>query len=463
MQAWPPRTDSAPRLLLAVALVLGSSVLGACGRDSQAPLDRAILILLDTARPDRMSLYGHDRPTTPELERLAERAVVFEQAISHAPWTLPSMASILSGSPAREVFDRRLLRSEVQSLRNAGFRTAAVTEGGYLSSFYGFDLGFDVYYEERAIDALDDPGDGSRGIAHTFRLAREWIDAHRDDRFFLLIHTYEPHIPYQRRSFAQGMDPGSLGPTFEIEDFHAVRNGEIELTDAELAYLGALYDGGLLEADRHVGALLDHLEAIGLLGSTLLVLTSDHGEELGNHYRSRAGDHGHSLLDDELRVPLVIAHPSADIVPHRVTQQVLSLDIMPTILEFLGVEPHPRVHGRSLAPLMRGEAVEPRAAFGASPHSGPDRASIRYAGFKYVEIIGPVLGKQPLRPLPPPAQLYDLTADPDELQNLALQRPELVERFRAMLASDGSAGAITAIKAVDDTLRQRLEALGYVE
>jgi arylsulfatase A-like enzyme len=445
---------------LAAVALLGALALG-CGRNGP-PYDHAILILLDTARADRMSVYGHDRPTTPALERLARRGVVFDQAVSAAPWTLPSMASILGAAPAHEVFDRRLLRSETQSLQNAGFRTAAFTEGGYLSSFYGFALGFDEYHEQEGFEGLEAGDDENSGIAHTFRLAREWIDAHRDERFFVLIHTYEPHMPYRRRTFAEGMDPGRFGPTFENDDYRAIREGRRVPTDVELAYLAALYDGGLLEADRHVGALVDHLAASGLLDDSLVVVTSDHGEELGEHWRSRAGDHGHSLRDDLLRVPLVIAPTAGDFAGRRVPDQVSTVDVMPTVLELLGVTPHPRSRGRSLAPLLRGERLEPRPAFATSPHSGPDRAALRFAGFKLIETVGPVVGKDPLRPLPPPVQLYDLAEDPGEQHNLADERPQLVERFHRVRTEDGAANAITLDGGEDETLHDRLKALGYL-
>jgi len=453
------------RRVLTLFLPLLFVVFASCEASGPGGLRGVVLILLDTVRPDHLSAYGYDRETSPAISRLGERGVVFEQAVSSAPWTLPAAATLFSGSPAHRVFDERLTRSGVEAFQRAGFTTAAFTEGAFLSSRYGFSLGFQHYGEEKGFEAVYGTGT-EPAIEKTFRLAGEWLARHRRDRFFLLIHTYEPHAPYKRRTFAEALPPGAVGETFEAPTLHALRQGSLSLDDADLEYLKALYDGGILETDRHVGIFLERLAALGIRDTTLVVLTSDHGEELGDHYRTRCGDHGHSLLDDLLKVPLIIDDPSRSYAASRVEAQVRTMDIMPTLLDLVGVPSHIPMEGRSLVPLMQGQSEPGRIAFGGSPHSGPDRSYVRHRGYKYVRVTGAGTRRtMKLIPTPPSEQLYELRKDPGELHNLVDEEPELVAGFRKLLddLSDGDLRSIEAPDALDDELRKRLESLGYVD
>jgi len=460
--------------------LLAVSAVG-CGRDGGPPgpaldsapreLQGAVLIVLDTVRADRVSAYGYSRATTPTLDRLAADGVLFEQVVSFAPWTLPSLATILSGKRADAVYvDNRLRESLVQTIGAAGYRTAAITEGGFFSSYFGFDLGFEHYVEEEGAVQLvhagkrRDPGK-TGGIETTFRLAGEWIAAHRQERFFLMIHTYEPHSPYRRHAFTEGLERGVIGDEFRIEMLSALRREEVRLSDPELDYLSALYDGGILESDRHVGAFLRRLEKEGLRDRTLVVVTSDHGEELGEHYRSRAGDHGHALFDDQLLVPLIFHHPLESYPVTRVAAQVRTMDILPTMAEILGAGSGDRLDGASLVPLMRGAEQRGRPAVGGSTKGGPPRAFLRHLDYKFVAVLDPRQGTDPLPTPPPRYQLYDLRADPGERDDLAATRPELTRRLLGILhETAGGGGRPTEVtEPVDGELRERLRSLGYLQ
>ena len=436
-----------------------------CSKEPLRPRG-VVLFLLDTVRPDRLSCYGNRRPTSPAIDALAARGARFEQVVSFAPWTLPSIAALLSGEPANVAFQGTLKQSLIEDLERAGVRAAAITENGWFAAKYGVDRGFDEFVEDSPF--REDDQLGKAGVGRTFKRAREWLEDHvrtrGDQPFFLLVHSYEPHVPYARRTFTKGLSPGRVGEFFGMASLDQLHRGLVEYDDDDLEFLEALYDGGIHEADRHVGAFVERLEAMDLAGDVVVGVTSDHGEDLGDHYRQRSGDHGHSLLDDLMLVPLVIADPTGTLPAGVIENQIRTLDILPTVLELLGVEVPPDIAGRSLIPLARGESEGPRIAFGGSTHTGPDRTFIRHLGYKFIETIGPDSHQPPLDPAPPRVQLFDLRLDPGEVDNLAEQRPELVERFRELNRRIDRQGAGSIeIDPADAELAARLKELGYLK
>lgn len=435
-------------------------------------LQGAILIVLDTMRADRLSAYGHERATTPTIDALAKQGVLFEQAISSAPWTLPSMASLLSGRWLAGSFDdgtekHSLRASVVQSIARAGYRTAGFTEGGFTSKYFGFDRGFELWREEEGevrvkLDGAELGDAASASIDSTFGAAEAWLEDHASEKFFLMVHTYEAHTPYQRNHFAKGLDAGAVGDSFEIAELDAVRAGDLATGEGEREYIRALYDGGVLEADRYVAKLLEHLVALGLRDRTLIVITSDHGEELGGHYPLELANHGHALTDDQLRVPLIVANPVAKYRVERVAQSVRTIDVLPTVAELLGVPLDSEVDGKSLTLLMHGADTRDRVAYGGGVDRGPLRSFVRTAEWKYIEITGEPYSE--LSPMPPRVQLYDLKADPGEITNVAARKPEVVAELSAMLEAHQQ-GAVERIHpdAVPPALEDRLRSLGYLD
>ena len=434
-------------------------------------LQGAVLILLDTVRADHLSCYGYDRLTSPHIDALARDGVRFERVIAPSPWTLPSVVALLTGEYAERVLPGKLTRSLPEVFQRAGFSTAAVTEGGFVSTAFGLDRGFGFFKEEQgAIQLLGRHRPGDRdargGIEQTFERAKQWLSRHREERFFLLIHSYEPHAPYSRRTFAAGMDSGVVGPVFRVSSLSALQTGQIVLSDEEIEYIRALYDGGILESDRHIGEFLAFLEETGLSDRTLVVVTSDHGEELGDQYPASTGDHGHSLRDPLLTVPLVLYDPTHDYAVREVSAQVRLLDTVPTIAEILGVTIDRAIDGSSLVPLMNGSDSEDRLALASQTRRGPLRASVRTLGFKFITTLGPGRGTIPLLPEPPPQQLYDLVADPEESRNLVADRPELAQMLLRILDERFSGFRETlepeTTHGIDPAVLERLKSLGYV-
>ena len=444
---------------------------------SPAPRPKnAVLIVLDTLRADRLSAYGNPRPTSPVLDAMARDGALFETVVSNAPWTLPAMVGLMTGEyPTARTYHAGLRRSLALPLREAGYATVAFTEGAFVSRRYGFDLGFQEFREHEGsvpflLDAQAEAPQADRGIQKTFGWAKAWLAEHGRERpFFMLVHTYEPHVPYRRRTFAEGMPRGRLGPTFEAAAAITAKRSELPVDEVELAYIRALYDGGVAACDHAVGELLTELERLGIAQETLVVVTSDHGEDLGDRLPLRPGNHGHALYDEQLRVPLILRDPSQGFAVRRVAAQARVVDVMPTILDLLGLPPSEDRSGRSLVPLLRGEESEPRLAWSEIPHHAlidPGvRWSVRTASHKLI-----------VTPPPPGAgdearlELYDLQADAKERSNLAARDParraELMQQLRSVareLNAHGAAVYREVSDQPDPELHERLRSLGYAE
>jgi arylsulfatase A-like enzyme len=444
------------------ALFLLLLALLACHGPGDDGLQGAVLIVLDTLRADGLSAYGNPRPTSPNIDALAAEGALFEQTISHTAWTLPGFVGLLSARyPSAAVMPGRLELSLVENLRQAGFATAAFTEGAWVSSKFGLDRGFATWSEPTNIvpvavgkRRMNMTVPQAEDVEETFRRANEWLGANADKRFFLLVHTYEVHTPYRRTEYSSDLEPGRLGATFEMAD-----SGRLsDPTPDELHYIRALYDGGVAAADREVGGLLARLEALGVADRTLVVVTSDHGEDLGDRAPPGAGTHGNALYEELVRVPLVIRDPRTEHPGLRVDEQVRLVDVMPTILELLGLPADENADGRSLAPWLRPGERSARPAFGrlVSHHDVIRKESLRSDGYKLI------LNRFPQLPL---VELYDLADDPRELLNLSEEQPELRERLEAELDElrTPRGRASYAPDEIPGELRQRLKALGYLQ
>jgi arylsulfatase A-like enzyme len=474
-----PHARRSLTLGLAVALLAAAG----CGPAERpdAPLHGIVLIGLDTLRADGLSSQGNPRPTTPNLDALAARGFLFENAVSNASWTLPGFVALLAGEhPTARVYHGKLLRSGAERLRAAGFRTAAFTEGAYVSAHFGMDRGFETFQEETA-PIIDDPGPDV-GIAKTFARAEAWLRENADERFFLFVHTYEPHVPYQRLRFVDGLDPGPFGGVYDREQNDLALKGRVPVGERERRWVRALYDGGVAEADRAVGGLLAALEERGVAHRTLVVVTSDHGEQLGEHRPQDLGLHGQTLWDTVLHVPLIVFDPRRE-GGRRIATQVRTVDVMPTILDLAGVprpepedgdaEPSPVLDGRSLVPVLDGRERADRPAYGELRDRESGRllgATLRTREYKLhlnaPPRRGPNVPDRGRRPL----ELYDLEDDPAERRDRAAEeaheRARLhgeIQRHVAEVERRGLPWGEGARRAVAPDLQRRLEALGYVD
>jgi arylsulfatase A-like enzyme len=467
-----PITRPKPRLrlpalfpLAALLSLVGCGEPGGPGSAARRP-HGIVLIVLDTLRADALSSYGNPRDTTPALDALASRGVLFEQAVSHSSWTLPGFVGLLSGSyPSARTFTGGLLReSMVERLRGAGFATAAFTESGYVSSHFGMDRGFD-HFEERLAKIRVPGTDDAKlrgGIKHTMGSAITWLRENSEQPFFLLVHSYEPHIPYRRTHYAKDLPSGTLDETYDVPDAKAVRAGETSAGDTERAYVRALYDGGARFADRQVARLLETLDELALTQRTVVIVTSDHGEDLGDRDPRDLGRHQHHLYDELLLVPLIVVAPQRMWALDRVKPQVRLVDVMPTVLALAGLPEQAGADGRSLLPLMRGEGEAPRQAWATLREGDSQLVALRVNGGKLIS-SRPLESDGSVRD-----ELYDLRLDPIERTDLAGQGREAETAMRALIDRHVGERELEEPDAAapceaDPALCAQLEALGYVD
>ncbi|MGD8817209.1 MAG: sulfatase-like hydrolase/transferase, partial [Acidobacteriota bacterium] len=365
-----------------------------------APADKTnvVLISIDTLRPDRMSLYGHDRPTTPNIDRWAgQSGVTFERVVAASPWTLPSHVSMFTGLDAttHNVNFNTPIPEELELLSERlhadGYFTAAITGGGFVAPEFGFWQGFDVYaYWQRSVERYwrDQTASGTE-LPSGLRRASQLLDEIDGRPFFLFFHTYEVHSPFhaQLPHFEQFYGrlpdaPGAFVTTrpraqtaqngyklFRSLALNDPENGIHTMGQEEIPLARAMYDSGVAFTDARIGELLAELETRDLLDDTIIVLTSDHGEMLGE-----MGLAGHAYLHEEnVRIPLVISWPAGFEGGTRVDDLVRTVDIAPTILDLLGIEAREGLDGHSLVPQVEGRPAgrQPTAVtYAASSNHG---------------------------------------------------------------------------------------------
>jgi len=422
------------RLRPSIPLLLVFALQIAC---SPAPPDRIVVITLDTTRADALGAYGQPDPTSPRIDAMAADGLLLEQAVSSAPSTLPSHATLFTGKQPYAHGVRANSGYELSAgnetlaevLRSHGWATGAEVAAPVMAARTRLDQGFDVYREpeqtESALDAIE-------RHQHTTRLSRDaediterglaFIRGHAHEPFFLWLHYFDPHQPLDPpERFRAGLPP---------------------------------YYAEIRRVDHAVGRVLDELEAQGLRERTVVVLTADHGEGLGQH-----GEQTHSFLvyDSTMRVPLIFW--GADVVPRgrRAPALVRLADVTPTLLDLAGLPPFADVQGVSLRPLLEdpdadlglvgyGESAEPLLAFGSSM-----LRFVRRGRWKYIHKVDP--------------ELYDLESDPREVQNLAARHPERVDELRAQLTrliEAAPAPTEDARVTMDAESIAELQALGYV-
>ncbi len=422
-----------------------------------------VLIIIDTLRVDKLGCYGGELGATPRIDQLADTGVRFERAYSHAPWTLPACASILTslyppqhgagGSYPRFFKLPDSVRTLAECFRDAGFATAAIINVEWLTESLGMTQGFDDVDFEIYPNNLQ-----VRSAEKTTDAALAWLKSSQRRTFFLMVHYFDPHLMYApppayRRRFAAPEDRNDTSRVFgTAQDILEYRQGLIEFDDATIRRAERLYDGEVAYTDHEVGRLLDGLEQLGIADSTIVVLTSDHGEEFLDH---GGFEHGHTLYEELVRIPLII-RTGKKAAGRTVASVVGHVDLAPTLCELARVEPDPTFTGKSLVGLLNGESDEDHPIiFEGNFWGRPLRGWLR-GGYKLI-----------LQP-DGPTELFNLVADPRETSNLRNFDPQRLKRMIADLDL-AYKGMMTHMRDNDspaeltpDELR-RLEALGYTE
>jgi arylsulfatase A-like enzyme len=434
---------------LVAAIVVWLLVGAGCRAGTRFPGCNIVLISIDTLRADHVGVYGYPRDTTPNIDRFARECVVFDEAAANAPKTLPSHASIFTSllpshhgvlsNRGYRVPDDAVMMAEI--LRDQGYRTISFNDGGLVAAEFGFSQGFELY---------DSTPRKSR-FSTRVEPAMEWIAANRESRFFLFLHTYEVHLPLEppkvyfdlfSRDDTRRL-PGDLA--FDAKKRNKLKKAGFAESDVEHAI--DLYDATIRSMDASFQDLVDFLSTMELLDNTLVIFTSDHGEEYGE--RGRLAAHGSTLYDEVIRVPLIIRFPGGRFGSRHVDRQVSGIDILPTVLDIAGIEPLEVFEGRSLTDLIRGRRSKTNIAF--SETGSGKLAAARDGTWKLLHSIRGDM-------------LFQLLDDPDETHNVAAGNPETLRRLQQNLDEALGARPMRSHRFDhDEATIERLRALGYVD
>jgi len=429
-----------------------------------------VVLLIDTLRASKLRAYNPDsRVRTPELDEIVEHGTLFERAQSQENWTKPSVASVLTGltpmTHGTKTDAARLPESAdmvSEALDAAGFATGSFIANGYVSDRFGFDQGWDHYTnmirESRSTEAED-----------VFREAGDWIEANRGERFFAYIQTIDPHVPYDPPAEYLAMYDdrpdyaGIVAPrrTHELLEGAKRNPPTVNFDASDVRRLEGLHDGEITYHDHFFGLFLDRLRELGVLDQTLVVITSDHGEEFHDH---NSWGHGHSVYQELLGVPLIFWRPGTVPENRRIAYPVSTLNISQTILDFTNVSGLPRAEGRSLVPeIVRSELPAfPTVAFS---NMLDDRRVIRTRNWKMI-----LNGAN--------TKLFDLGRDPAETNEITdMTRHPVAARYCRILlgqylgatdrghwwqaTQNASATLEAEAPAIDAETAAMLRALGY--
>jgi tetratricopeptide (TPR) repeat protein len=400
-----------------------------CSAAHAGPSTPVILISVDTLRADHLSCYQAGRRPTPHIDALAKNGTLFSQVSTPFPLTLPAHVALFTSTYpfANGVSDNGVpLQSRAITLatvlKSAGYRTAAFVGSFILDRRFGLSRGFDVY--DGPFDLHNKIASGAnerkRPGTQVAEAAMHWLDGNSGAPFFLFLHLYDLHLPY------------------DLQPDPAQRHGETGYT-AELAYV-----------DRVLGDFLAFLEERQLLAKTLIVFASDHGEGLGEHGEST---HGYFIYQSTLHVPLIVHWPAGSrrIPRDRVDEPASLLDVAPTILEAIGVPRPGEMRGHSLMGAGAGEEVYSESVYARNHFGCATLRSLRAGSYKYIEA--------------PKPELYDLASDPNELRNLyEQQRPKataLAQRIAAVRAGSPSGRTGKPPSLTPETV-SALRSLGYL-
>jgi arylsulfatase A-like enzyme len=463
---WDGATPSSGQELRVVA----PSLTGAALPPADVPPERSLpappnvlLYVVDTLRADHLGCYGHPGGLTPRIDALAAESVLFERTTAASAWTRTSMASILTGLPPlahganrRDQAVTAELQTLAERLREAGWDTAGFVTNPNLAPQFGFDQGFGRY-------ALLEQADARLAYVPSGELndaALAWL-GQRDapEPFFLYLHSMDPHDPY----FAHiGDRPGRAGAGDRSEAgsilfMRAIEHGRIAPTPAIRRQLLELYASEIRYNDARIGELLDRLAARGLDRNTVVVLLSDHGEEFEDHGWWR---HGKTLFEEMLHVPFLIRWPDRRHAGLRVGTRAAHVDVVPTLLELLGLPPAPGLPGRSLVPAVEGREIPraPAPAYAWLDLDGRVVEAVVLDDWKLIRSLARARNS-------PSVALYDLGLDPSETLNRSAHPGAPLGLLSALIRNPRLAGRPTGARteiAIDPQLEERLRAVGYL-
>jgi arylsulfatase A-like enzyme/cytochrome c-type biogenesis protein CcmH/NrfG len=395
------------------------------GRPGDGPI---ILVSIDTLRADHLPVYGYRKVDTPVIDAFARDGVVFDRAYAHSPQTFPSHTSILSGQLPFETGIRDNVGFTLDNrptwlpelVHKRGFVSGGVVSAFVLRKETGINRGFDFYDSQMPPARPDKPmGQVQRRGEDSLGVAERWMEGLASPRFFLFFHIYEPHKPYE--------------PPARFARY-------------------APYDGEIAYSDEIVGRLFAFLREHHWYDRATIILLADHGEGLGDHGEQ---EHGLFVYQETIHVPLIVKLPNGAHGGRRVGVPVQHIDLVPTILEWLGIDRPRELRGRSLAALLDGRAstvpetpLYAEALFGRYHFGWSDLYALTDARYRFIRAPRP--------------ELYDLDRDPRELRNVVPERPTTAAAMRSVLDRLLAGVNVDTQQRVAKEDLERLQALGYV-
>lgn len=439
-----------------------------------------ILLLIDTLRADHLGCYGYSRETSPNLDELTDDAVLFENVFSTTSWTLPAHVSLLTSlnnvnhqvlNSLQRMSPNLLTLADI--MRNNDYLCAAFTGGGYLSCKYGFSKGFDIYQEIIKNGDISVRFDEAESLS---RRAAEWLDENHYKSFFLFLHTYQPHAPYENNS--------DIGKIFLAKNakwqkirgkdvFRGRSRKQTVYSKKEIENIIALYDGEIRYTDEClIKPMIDKIKELNIYDKTMIIITSDHGEEF---YEHKNWLHGLTLYNESIKIPLIVKLPDSSYKGKKLPQSVRITDIMPTLLEAANIDPTSFIFdGKSLLSMINGREREDRTFYcdlnirkiiDSSPSMyATNKNSLKFILNKKIrsswtkKIVTKLEGEK--------IELYDIKKDTYETENLsgliAYEKicRELIKKIKQYMESGAKIKA-ESIK-MDEELRRSLKALGYI-
>lgn len=420
-----------------------------------------ILVTIDALRPDHMSCYNYQRNTTPFIDKLAKEGIIFTQAISNASWTVPSMPSMFTSTypHVHRVYThgQRIdptIPTLAEMLKAKGYVTKAVLNRGF-KDIKGIERGFDVFYF--TFTATD-----------MTQMAKKWLAEEKKEPFFLWLHyndvhgPYNPPPPYDKIYLGKLSDEEVKNEYFWVKSPYSmpIQVAENRLTHKDLEYYISQYDGAIRFIDEQIKELYISLELLALSKNTVFIITADHGESLGEHKNYFC--HG-ALYDEVLNIPLIIRYDTLFPKVSRINDQVQSIDILPTILDIVGVRKNKYIKGESLLPLIKGEERK-RDSYVFLEHIRPDRnfiqLAIRTKNWKLIQEMD-LTGKNKI------FELYDLRNDKKELFNIAGVNNKIFKILKEKI-DDWDKVVMSTVKSfiaphLDKDTKEKLKSLGYMQ
>jgi len=444
-------------LLLAIAVI--ASVFIALNRNKynyKCPECNVILVSIDTLRANLLSCYGYDKMTSPNIDKFREDSVLFRKCIAQAPSTLASHASIFTSlipshhqaSFAKMTALPKEVITMTEVLKANGYETISFNDGGQLAPNFGLDQGFDLYRSSNKKKA-------TLYFRDIVKSSIDWIVRNSEKKFFLFLHTYEAHSPYTpKKKYLDLFETNYSGdlPMHTTERIaQRINNGRIKITQEDTLHIINTYNAEIRSMDESFGVFIDFLKKKELYDKTIIIFTSDHGEEFYDH--GVMASHSHTLFDELLHIPLIIKFANSKFASREIENLVRSIDMMPTLLDLVNIKIPENLEGVSLIPMIKGRGKN-EDLFAISERDMIETLqdecwSIMYDKWKLYN-----------------SRLYDLEKDPFERIDISSEHAELKTILRKKAIQFIKQIRITQQKEkveLDETELEKLKALGYIK